>query len=160
MFYSGTADLYQFTGNSYVTTYNDRRPFIIPNSVNETLDATGKPVYTENTTFIDESHMDDYYYHASNKAMAYNNRIIDKSFLKLRDVTLSYKLPRGWASKVAANNLSLTFYGRNFILWTPQSNLYIDPEATNFGNDLASEIGEFRTGPTLKSFGVMLKANF
>lgn len=168
MFYSGTADLYQFTGNSYVTTYNDRRPFIIPNSVYEqkdangqpVLDPNGKPVYLENTTVIDEGHMDTYYYHTTNKAFSYYDRIIDASFLKLKDVTLGYSLPKTWASRIKANNLSLTLYARNFILWTPRSNIYIDPEATNFGNDLASQFGEFRTGPTLKSFGVALKAIF
>jgi hypothetical protein len=49
--YSGTADLLLFTGNSYVTTYNDRRPFIIPNSVIETgVDGNGHAQYAENTT--------------------------------------------------------------------------------------------------------------
>jgi len=38
--YSGTADLLLFTGNSYATTYNDRKPFVIPNSVIEVTDPT------------------------------------------------------------------------------------------------------------------------
>lgn len=167
-FYSGTADIYQFTGNAWVTTYNDRRPFIIPNSVYQlkdesgqpVLDPSGKPIFLENTTAIDEAHHDTYYYHTTNKGMSYYDRIVDASFLKLRDVTLSYSLPQSWASKISASNLSLTLYARNFILWTPRSNVYIDPEATNYGNDLASQFGEFRTGPTLKSFGLALKASF
>ncbi|MGZ3837581.1 MAG: SusC/RagA family TonB-linked outer membrane protein [Flavisolibacter sp.] len=160
VFYSGTSDLYLFTGNAYMTTYNDRRPFIIPNSVNEVVDAQGHTTYTENKTFIDEAHYDDYFYTNNAKAFAYQNRILDKSFLKLRDVTLSYRLPNRLASKLRAENLSLTLYGKNFLLWTPNTNLYIDPEASNFGNDLTSEFGEFRTGPTLKQFGVRLSANF
>ena len=40
--YSGTSDLLLFTGNSYATTYNDRRPFILPNSVIQTgVDGSG-----------------------------------------------------------------------------------------------------------------------
>lgn len=161
MFYSGTADLTLFTGNALPTAYNDRRPFIVPNSVIETgVDASGKPVYAENTTFIDEAHVDDYYYHTSNKAMSYYQRILDRSFIKLRDVTLSYRLPKLVASTIKASDLSLTLYARNFILWTPKSNTYIDPEVTNYGNDLQSEFGEFRTGPSLKQYGVTLRASF
>jgi TonB-linked SusC/RagA family outer membrane protein len=161
MFYSGTADLALFTGNALVTAYNDRRPFIVPNSVIQTgVDAGGKPVYAENTTAIDQAHIDDYYYHTSNKGLSYYQRILDRSFIKLRDVTLSYRLPQSIASKVKASNLSLTLYGRNFILWTPKSNGYIDPEVSNFGNDLQSEFGEFRTGPSLKQYGVTLRASF
>ena len=161
MFYSGTADLTLFTGNALATAYNERRPFIVPNSVIQTgVDGAGKPVYAENTTFIDEAHVDDYYYHTTNKAMAYSKRILDRSFIKLRDVTLTYRLPQSIASKIKSSNLSLTLYGRNFMLWTPKSNTYIDPEVSNFGNDLQSEFGEFRTGPSLKQFGVSLKASF
>ena len=51
--YSGTADLLNFTGNAYNTTYNDRRPFNVPNSVIQTgIDANGKPVYAENTVVM------------------------------------------------------------------------------------------------------------
>lgn len=158
--YSGTADLLNFTGNSYNTTYNDRRPFVVPNSVVEIVGADGKSTYVENIKVIDESNYTDYYYHTQNKAGAYFARIVDKSFLKLRDITLSYNLPLNWASKIHSSNVSIGVYGRNFLLWTPKSNFYIDPEATNQGNDLNSELGEFRTSPVPQQFGVSLKANF
>jgi TonB-linked SusC/RagA family outer membrane protein len=159
--YSGTADLLNFTGNAYNTTYNDRRPFIIPNSVVQTgVDANGKPVYGENKIVIDESAYTDYWYPTQNKAGSYYDRILDKSFFKLRDITLSYKLPQTWASAIRSSNLTVGVYGRNFLLWTPSSNFYIDPEASNLGNDITSELGEFRTAPTSKQFGVSLKASF
>lgn len=156
IFYSGTADLLLFTGNSLMTTYNDRRPFIVPNSVVD--DGTGK--YVENTTPIDESIFDAYFYHTSNKAQSPSYRLLDRSFLKLRDVTLSYTLPKTLAGRIGATDLVLVLYGRNFLLWTPKENIYIDPEASNFGNDITSEFGEFRTGPTLRSYGVSLKVTF
>lgn len=159
--YSGTADLLNFVGNAYNTTYNDRKPFIIPNSVIQTgLDGAGKPVYKENTVVIDESAYYDYWYQTQNKAGSYYDRIIGKSFLKLRDISVSYSLPQGWASRISASNLSLSVYGRNFLLWTPRSNFYLDPEASNQGNDLASEFGEFRTAPVSRQYGISLKATF
>lgn len=159
--YSGTSDLLLFTGNSYVTTYNDRRPFIVPNSVIQTsVDASGHPVYAENTKAIDEAHYDSYWYFTSNPGLAYFDRIVDRSFLKLRDISVSYNFPKSWTSKIAASNLSVSVYGRNFLLWTPSSNIYIDPEASNLGNDLTSQFGEFRTAPTSKQYGVQLRATF
>ena len=64
------------------------------------------------------------------------------------------------ASKIKLHNVTLTIYARNLLLWTPQSNMYIDPEASNFGNDLTSQLGEFETAPVSKQFGVALKVNF
>lgn len=159
--YSGTADLLNFVGNSVTTTYNDRQPFVIPNSVKVVgTDADGKTIYAPNTTAITSDNFYEYYYPTTNPGTAYYQRIISKSFLKLRDVTLTYRLPQGWASKVAASNLSLGVYARNLLLWTPKSNVYLDPEASNLGNDLGSEFGEFRAAPVSVQFGVILRASF
>jgi hypothetical protein len=128
--------------------------------VQDGVDANGKPVYVENTTVIDEANYDSYWYPTSNLGYSYQNRIIDRSFLKLRDISLGYTLPQRWASKIRASNLTLSVYGRNFLLWVPQSNVYIDPEASNLGNDLGSQFGEFRTAPVSKNFGIQLRANF
>ena len=160
-FYSKTAEQLLFTGGAVPTTYNDRRPFIYPNSVIQNgVDASGKPIYVENTIPITENNIQDFFPEANNPALAYSHDIIDRSFLKLRDVSLSYVLNEKIASKIKMHNLSLTIYARNLLLWTPASNLYIDPEASNFGNDLTSQLGEFETAPISKQFGVALKANF
>jgi len=159
-FYSSTADITMFSGNAAITTYNDRKPFIIPNSVNQ-VSGTDKPVYVENKTVIAESVFDSYFYTNNNKPLAYPMRLIDKSFLKLRDITLSYTLPAKWATPIHASNLMLSAYGRNFLLWLPKQNAYIDPEVSNLGNDLQSEFGEYSpTGPTSVQYGVSLKVSF
>ncbi len=161
VFYSKTAEQLLFTGGSIPTTYNDRRPFIVPNSVVESgVDAQGKPVYIENKIPVSENDIQDFFPDNTNAAFSYKNDIIDRSFLKLRDVSISYLLGDKASSKIKVHNLSLTIYARNILLWTPQSNMYIDPEATNFGNDLTSQFGEFETAPVSKQFGVALKANF
>lgn len=160
VFYSGTADLLNFTGNAYNTTYNDRKPFIIPNSVNEIDNGDGTFTYVENTTPITENTVDDYFYHTSNKAMSYYNRILDKSFVKLREVTLTWQLPKAWLSPIKSTGASLSLFGRNLYTWLPKGNRTIDPEVSNYGNDLTSEFGEFRTGPSTRTFGASLKVSF
>ena len=160
-FYSSTADIDLFSGNAAATTYNNRNPFVIPNSVNQVDGAGGKPVYVENKTVIAESVFDSYFYTNNNKPLAYPMRLIDRSFLKMRDISISYTLPAKWTTPIHASNLMLSIYGRNFILWLPKGNAYIDPEVSNLGNDIQSEFGEYSpTGPTTVQYGFSLKANF
>jgi hypothetical protein len=160
-FVSHTADLTYFVGNALQTAYNDRRPFIIPNSVvNTGVDAQGKPVYEENTTPIDMTNVNSFWYHSSNGAMHWDRLILPKDFLKLRDITLSYRLPASWSRKINAQSVTFSAIGRNFLLWVPQKNSFIDPEITNLGNDIIGEFGEQGASPTTKSYGVSLKVNF
>ncbi|MEZ2334506.1 SusC/RagA family TonB-linked outer membrane protein [Mucilaginibacter sp. RCC_168] len=160
-FYSGTADLFNFVGADPKTLYNDRNPFVVPNSVQRVIDVSGKVIgYKENTTPITESTNDDYYYTTSNKALAWSRDILDRSFLKLREVTLNYNLPKTFISKIGASKASVGIFGRNLITWLPAGNRVVDPEVSNYGTDLGSEYGEFRTAPPLRFYGASLKVTF
>lgn len=161
VFYSGTADLLNFVGNSVNTLYNDRRTFVVPNSVIEVKDAAGVVTgYAENTIPINENNFYSYYYTNQGKARAYKDRILDKTFLKVREVTLTYNLPASVSHKIGADRAYISAYGRNLLTWLPKENRIIDPEVSNFGNDLSSELGEFRTGPSTRNFGLSLNVTF
>jgi TonB-linked SusC/RagA family outer membrane protein len=160
-FVSRTADLTYFVGNAYLSQYNNRRPFIIPNSVvQDGVDAQGKPLYIENTHPIDIANFNSYWYHTSNDAFAWGNMILPRDFLKLRDVSLSYTLPKTWSGKIRADYITLTAIGRNILLWTPERNIFIDPEISDLGNDFLSEFGEQAAAPSTRSYGVSLKVGF
>ncbi|HMH23291.1 MAG TPA: SusC/RagA family TonB-linked outer membrane protein [Puia sp.] len=171
--FSNTANTVLFDGNGIATTYNDRKPFTLPNSVNASLDAGGKLVYSENKTQIGAgspalgghgSGQNDftfgYYNPAYNAGSGYGLEIFDRSFLKLRDVNISFTLPHAWITRIGASAASIGIFGKNFLLWTPKSNVYVDPEQTNIGNDLAGQLGEFSSGPLSKSYGATLKITF
>ena len=177
--YSNTAELVLFDGNGVATTYNGRRPFIIPNSVYAGSNAGGKQTYVPNTTpiggainnfpsqyiptgGINESNQ---YYNYYSEGSSFSGgasamRIFDRSFLKLRDINLSYSLPKPWTSGIKASTASVGLFARNFLLWTPKNNVYVDPEATNLGNDLQGEYGELAGPPLLKSYGAIIKLVF
>ncbi|CAH8291856.1 TonB-linked SusC/RagA family outer membrane protein [Mariniflexile fucanivorans] len=152
LMFSRTADITRFTGNSITTTLNDRQPYIIPGSVQE----VSPGVYQTNTTAIDTEHWDDYY---RADAIAREN-VIDKSFVKLREVILSYRFSKKIIGKTPFEDLSISLIGRNLLLFTPESNQFIDPEVSTFGTDLSSQFGEFSANPSTKSLGVTLKARF
>lgn len=156
LMYSRTADITRFTGNSITTTYNDRQPFIVPNSVVKVTDDDGNVTYEPNATAVDGEHMDDYY---RADAMA-RSTVIDKSFVKLREVVFSYSFPSKMLEKTFVEGLTLSLIGRNLFIWTPSSNQYIDPEASTFGTDLEGQFGEFSASPSTRSMGFSIKANF
>lgn len=58
--------------------------------------------------------------------------IQDTSWLKLRNVSLTYNLSTEIASKLKLSNASLSVSGNNFLLWTPFRGF--DPEGQQFGS--------------------------
>lgn len=156
LMYSRTADITRFTGNSITTIENHREPFIVPNSVTQTTDASGNITYTPNTTAVDVEHMDDYY-----RADALSRAtVFDKSFIKLREVVLSYSLPSEYLERSVIKGITFSLIGRNLAVWTPRSNQYIDPEVSTFGTDLQGQFGEFSANPSTRSMGFSIRANF
>ncbi|WJJ96717.1 SusC/RagA family TonB-linked outer membrane protein [Algibacter luteus] len=156
LMYSRTASNTRFTGNSITTTINDRNPYVVPGSVNRIDDGSGNISYVENTTAIDIEHWDDYYRATANE----RGDVIDKSFVKLREVTFGYNFSDKIIDKTPFESLSITVVGRNLLLFTPESNQYIDPEVSTFGTDLTSLFGEFSASPSTRSLGITLKARF
>jgi TonB-linked SusC/RagA family outer membrane protein len=153
-FWSNTAEMLAFDGNSSLTVYNERQPFIVPNSVR----ASGN-TYVENDIPILGTAMYSYYNHSTNTLM-YENMILDKTFLKLREMTLSYSVPRKLIAESPIKALEFGLFGRNLLMWTPATNNFVDPEATNYGNDLLSDFGEFSAGPSSRFFGGNVKITF
>ncbi|MBJ6116984.1 SusC/RagA family TonB-linked outer membrane protein [Pontibacter sp. BT310] len=168
LFYSYTQRLTQFVGNSTNTLYNDRLPFIVPNSV-VTVDADedgvpdvngeGDLVTVPNTTPIEADHVVDYWNPSSNPPIE-RDHLRERDFLKMRELTLGYNLPTTFIERTPFSNANISFVARNVFVWTPDNNNIIDPESTTFGNDLLSEFGEFAGGPTTRSFGLSLKFGF
>ena len=159
--FSRTKNLMQFTGNGTVTTYNGRRPFIIPNSVVDNGDGT----YSENTTPItqhDGSYQDyfnNYGYGAGGEAY-----LVDRSFVKLRNISLTWNVPKKWVRAMSLSNVSLTAFCNNVFTWTAKDNYFIDPESTTISQasygDLATQFGELYANPSCRVFGCNLSIRF
>jgi outer membrane receptor protein involved in Fe transport len=95
----------------------------------------------------------------------------DGSWVRLRDVTLSYSFPKNIISKLHLKGLDVSVYGRNLLLFTGYTG--VDPE-TNFtgpssalGSSAAGSTSTVGTSvgvdafgtPTTRSFGVSLNAS-
>ncbi len=155
--FSRTKNLMQFTGNSVITGYNERRPFIIPNSVVDAGDGT----YVPNTVPIQQTDgsYQDYFdlYGWGNGGTSY---LLDRSFAKLRNVSVTWDLPKKWLNKTHIAGLSLSTFVNNAFAWTASDNYYIDPETTTEGPDLDGAFGELYTNPSNRIYGFNLNIKF
>lgn len=159
--FSRSKNLMQFTGNGVVTTYNSRRPFIIPNSVVDNGDGT----YSENTTPIRQldasyqNYFNDYGYGYGGEAY-----LLDRSFVKLRNISLTWNVPKKWVRSLSLSNIALTVFCNNVFTWTASDNYYIDPETTTVSQatygDLATQFGELYANPSCRVFGCNLSVKF
>jgi TonB-linked SusC/RagA family outer membrane protein len=156
--YSYTNRLLSFTGNSIETAYNGRAPFIIPNSVVPDPDNAGQ--FIENTTPVSYETIVDYWGNTSENPSIEQNQVIDKTFIRVRELNLTYSFSSKITDKLKLSALSLGVYGKNLFLWTPDENPYIDPEISTYGNEVASELGEFAANPSQRSYGAVLKLSF
>ncbi|MBI9035927.1 MAG: SusC/RagA family TonB-linked outer membrane protein, partial [Bacteroidales bacterium] len=88
--------------------------------------------------------------------------IIDGSFIKLREISLDYSLPRSIMKKISfVDGLNVSAYARNVaLLWVHESNdVRIDPE-TGFGVSTGGIGFEQYQLPPTRTIGFKLTANF
>jgi hypothetical protein len=151
VFYSRTKSLQEFVGTDPRTLYNNRQPFVIPGSVIETTPGH----FETNTTPV--ANAENYWtVFATNTPM---EQLVDASFIKLREVAFSYRLPRQWLSKTKINSITVGFSGRNLFLWTPKENTYSDPETSSFGTGNLQGF-EYGTIPSIRNYGVNVRVVF
>ena len=156
--FSRSKNLMQFTGNGSITTYNQRRPFIIPNSVYEDG--------TENTTPImlggSDYEVGDYqtYYNDYGWGLGGEAYLVNKSYVKLRNITLAYQLPKSIVNQLYLSDVTLSLFCNNVFTWTHKSNTFIDPESSTRGNDLEGQFGELYVNPSCRTFGFNVGIKF
>ncbi|PSR08401.1 MAG: hypothetical protein C7N36_22145, partial [Bacteroidetes bacterium] len=99
-FLSYTKDLTEFNGTSLSSLENRGAPFVIPNSVQE---INGE--YVENTKTTNTY---DYL-----RVQPFTSHLIDASYVKLREVGLSYTFPRSVTSKLPIDALTIGLFAKN-----------------------------------------------
>jgi len=141
--YSYTKDYMHWTGAGVESVLNGRKAFLVPNSVV----SDGRGGYKENTTAVDPTALHTFYGDGGGFD-GDEDSVIDRSYLKLRSVNLSYSLSSNLCKKLHVSSLNLSLSVNNILLWTPTENAYIDPETTTFGNDITAKFGEYGAGPS------------
>ena len=127
MYYSMGGQIFNYgrkTRNSFQRTYTSPEPYVIDNMWTAPGDETiyPRPVSTVEYNRLGPS---DFW-------------IEDASYIKLRNVKLTYKMPRKWIRKAGLKDLTGYVYGNNLLTWTAYRGF--DPEfsgasALSFGID-------------------------
>lgn len=141
------------TSGALASTVEGRETGIIGDGVvNVGTDQT--PVYVENTTSIPAQSYYNQYYDRDNEA----NALYDASYVKLREVRLSYSLPQQWLQKTAFSTIKISFIAKNLAVFT--ENPHFDPElATMQGRNFAFGV-EDMSYPSSRSFGLSINLVF
>ena len=151
--FSRTKNLMQFTGNGEATIYNQRRPFVIPNSVYEDGTENVTPIYPGDGSY--QTWFNDF---GANEVGEFY--LIDRSYVKLRNITLAYQFPKSLVSKLYLSDITLSLFCNNVFTWTHKANRYIDPEVSSYGNDLRGMFGELYSNPACRTFGFNVGLKF
>ena len=158
--FSRSKNIMEFTGNGLITTYNDRQPFVVPNSVTPVYAKDGSVSgYTENTVpiYLADSSYQNYFdkYGAGQGRLFY---MVDRSFAKLRNISITYALPKEWTGPF--QGIALSAFVNNAYTWTAKDNYFVDPESTNQGTDTDGLIGESYVNPSCRIWGFNLNIKF
>jgi hypothetical protein len=159
-----TTEITSSTGVKYSKTYDNG---IYLNGVRN-VGTTDNPQYVENNAENAKKYgfspvPADYYYlvnynWGASDGTLYNQSLFENTYWKMRELSLSYTLPRAITKKFACKNLTLSLFGRN--LFYLYKNLPIfDVEATDATNWMGqTSIGGSTT--STRSVGFSLRANF
>ena len=128
-----------------------RETGIIGNGVVQNTDGTYRP----NTTSVSAENW--YYYNAYRRDNIEANSF-DASYVKLREVSLNYKLSDKWTKAVKMQNLSIGLVGNNLALWTKVPN--IDPETQAISGGTLLPGFEVLQLPSSRNYGIKLNASF
>lgn len=99
----------------------------------------------------------DYYNSRYNRNGSEDN-LYDNTYIKLRELKLSYRIPTNIVSQIGLQNLNVSFVGSNlFFLYKSVPN--INPEAT-LGTGGTNPYIEYTSYPSARSFGFAINASF
>ncbi len=129
---------------------------VIGAGVREVLDAEGNVVgYTENDVVVPANAYHNNRYRRDNETEG----MYDASFIKLREVTLSYSLPKSLLGNTPIQSLKISLIGSNLLLWAKDFN-HGDPELLSFGGSRYIPGVENATVPSARSMGFSLNIGF
>ncbi|PKK37037.1 SusC/RagA family TonB-linked outer membrane protein [Siphonobacter sp. SORGH_AS_0500] len=121
---------------------------IVAPGVTETKNADGSTTYTKNTKAVV---LPENYYHNFYNRNNNENYMFDASYVKWRELRISYTIPSRWVSKTPFRNITVSAVGRNLALL--YSNVpHIDPETSYYGD---GNVQGFENGnlPSARSIG-------
>lgn len=89
----------------------------------------------------------------------YELYVVKNNYIKMREISLGYRLPNSIATKLKAKNIQLSAFGRN-LFFIYRSIKDLDPEQMTGGSNWLNNVTNAGTGPATRTYGLMLRASF
>ncbi len=86
----------------------------------------------------------------SGRINIYEEYIEDGSFIKLREVSATYRINQPWVRHLGASSMNITVAGRNLHTWTDYTGM--DPELNLFSANTVAQGVDFANTPLARSF--------
>ena len=153
--YNGANTGFDFSGAGIRTTYFNRDRFVIPNS--SYLDPITN-TYVDNTNITTRTGGVDFWTNGPTNTGVNSNYTYSAAFWKLRELSISYTLPKSILGNLKfIKGVDISVQGRNLFLWTPNTNIYTDPEYSAFGaNSNAIGFATLNQTPPGRLYGLSL----
>ncbi|UXP32216.1 SusC/RagA family TonB-linked outer membrane protein [Reichenbachiella agarivorans] len=115
--------------------------------------STGENSYEPNDVVISARNFNNRYYERNNvEAAKY-----DASYVKLREVKLSYAMPQKWFTDLPVRSVKVSIVGRNLALWT--ENPHFDPDVMAMSGGTLQPGIENMAYPSARSYGFNININ-
>ena len=90
-----------------------------------------------------------------------NLTVYDATVYRLREVGISYDLPKKWIQKAKIGRINISVTGRNLWYFAPNVPSYsnFDPDISNYGSSNLQGI-DLSCAPTSRRYGINLKVSF
>jgi len=154
--YNGVGTEMDWSGTSARTAYYNRQSFVFPNSVYKAADGT----FVENTSVaIANGNGNSGFWSDGINRTTSSNYVTAGDFVKLREIALSYDLPKSIIGKTKIlKGANISVQGRNLFLWMTKDNLYTDPEygQTGSNNGNGSGLNGLSQTPPVRYYGATL----
>lgn len=134
----GTVNQYRDDANAGIASYIAPGVVVVEGSVEYDVDGNivnDTRVYAPNTTPVN------YISWNINTSNAFLNHYYDATFVKLREVTLTYNVPVSLLSRTFFDRASISLIGRNLLLWSDMPEVDPDPGADNLQTPSVRNIG-------------------
>jgi hypothetical protein len=151
-FYSEKKMMMDENGTSQATTVNGRNPYVWENSVYLVPNTN---IYLPNTTKASP-----YDYYTAQAAMYPAQGLVNASYVRLQELSLSYRIPQKYYERSPFGALEAGIFGNNLLLWTATSNKYDDPEMTSAGATGNGQGFNSIARPSVRNYGLYVKVNF
>ena len=155
--FNGIGPSLDFTGVSAYSASSGRQPFVIPNTVID--EGNGKYVPNTNVNTGNPNQGAQAFW-ASVWNSAGSNYVNSADFWKLRELSLSYNVPRKAIEHLkVVSAINIGIQARNLITWRAKDNIWSDPEFSNT-NGNASGNTDINQLPPTKFIGGNLTITF